>query len=74
MVPGLGSLLSLECESCHIVKHVYCFFPSRVNKQAESPFSLVRMFGVLAVLNQVLVINIFLYLLMIFLDVLGYFQ
>ena len=42
MVSGLASLLSLECESCQLGKHVSSSFPSRVNKQAESHFSLIH--------------------------------
>lgn len=41
MVPHLSHLKSLECEPCHLGKHVQASFPSIGLRQENSPFDLV---------------------------------
>ena len=42
LVPSLSKLSSLSCESCQFGKHIRSSFPSRVNRRAASPFTLVH--------------------------------
>nr|KYP49899.1 hypothetical protein KK1_028398 [Cajanus cajan] len=40
MVPHLSRLVSLECESCQLGKHVRAYFPNSINSRAMSPFEI----------------------------------
>ncbi|XP_072087350.1 uncharacterized protein [Arachis hypogaea] len=42
MVPSLSRLTTLECQTCHLGKHVRSSFSSRVNTRAASPFSVIH--------------------------------
>ena len=42
LVPSLGHVSSLECESCQLGKHHRLSYPNRVNKKVDKPFDLVH--------------------------------
>nr|KYP76032.1 Retrovirus-related Pol polyprotein from transposon TNT 1-94 [Cajanus cajan] len=42
MVPHLSRLVSLECESCQLGKHVRASFPNSINSRAMSPFDVIH--------------------------------
>ena len=41
MVPGLGKLQMLECESCQLAKQVRSSFPKQTKTRCDSPFSTI---------------------------------
>jgi len=42
MVPSLSRLATLECQTCHLGKHVRSSFSSRPDPRAASPFSVIH--------------------------------
>ena len=43
MVPSLGKLQALECESCQLGKHVRSSFPKQTETRCNSPFSTIHL-------------------------------